>query len=31
MMIVLLVMAVAGVVLFVERLLFLHRGQIRST
>jgi biopolymer transport protein ExbB len=31
MMIVLLVMAVAGLVLFVERLLFLHRGQIRST
>jgi biopolymer transport protein ExbB len=31
MMIVLLVMAVAGVVLFVERLLFLHRGQIRTT
>lgn len=30
MMIVLLIMAVAGVVLFVERLLFLHRGQIRS-
>lgn len=28
---VLLVMAVTGVVLFVERLLFLHRGQIRST
>lgn len=31
MMVVLLVMAVAGTVLFVERLLFLHRGQIRST
>lgn len=31
MMVVLLVMAVAGVVLFIERLLFLHRGQIRST
>jgi len=31
MMIVLLVMAVTGVVLFVERLLFLHRGQIRTT
>lgn len=30
MMIVLLIMTVAGVVLFVERLLFLHRGQIRS-
>jgi biopolymer transport protein ExbB len=31
MMIVLLVMAVTGLVLFIERLLFLHRGQIRST
>ena len=31
MMIVLLVMAVTGLVLFVERLLFLHRGHIRST
>ena len=31
MMLVLLVMAVAGVVLFVERTLYLHRGQIRST
>lgn len=31
MMIVLLVMAVTGTVLFIERLLFLHRGQIRST
>jgi len=31
MMIVLLVMAVTGSVLFIERLLFLHRGQIRST
>ncbi len=31
MMLVLLVMAVTGLVLFVERLLFLHRGQIRST
>ncbi len=31
MMIVLLVMAVTGIVLFVERLLFLHRGQIRTT
>lgn len=31
MMIVLLIMAVTGTVLFVERLLFLHRGQIRST
>jgi len=30
MMIVLLVMAVAGLVLFAERLLFLHRGQIRT-
>lgn len=31
MMIVLLVMAITGIVLFVERLLFLHRGQIRTT
>ncbi|MCC5025705.1 MAG: MotA/TolQ/ExbB proton channel family protein [Candidatus Synoicihabitans palmerolidicus] len=31
MMIVLLIMAVAGVVLFTERTLFLHRGQIKST
>lgn len=31
MMLVLLVMAVAGLVLFVERVLYLHRGQIRTT
>ncbi|GAB5560642.1 MAG: MotA/TolQ/ExbB proton channel family protein [Synoicihabitans sp.] len=31
MMIVLLIMGVAAIVLFVERLLFLHRGQIQST
>lgn len=31
MMIVLVVMAITGLVLFVERSLFLHRGQIRST
>ena len=31
MMVVLLIMAVAGLVLFAERVLYLHRGQIRST
>ena len=31
MMVVLLIMAVAGLVLFAERTLYLHRGQIRST
>src|SRR5690606_36926034 len=31
MMIVVLLMAVIGVVLFIERTLFFHRGQIRST